>query len=151
MYALHVRYNADVSLQLPPLPQEASVMNPGQYCDAPAAEPPITFSFMHKKSLFESIFSRTPAPAQPSTTATAAAPPAPSAASGSSSEVPFGRVVTIDSATVGSTGAGESPDEVVARELQRQFDEEAAMLASTSPAGAAGPPYAPPNAGNSLV
>jgi hypothetical protein len=45
---------------------------------------------------------------------------------------------------------GESSDEVMARELQRQFDEEAAMLASTSATTTGAPPSAPPNAGNSL-
>jgi len=156
-----------LSLQLPPLPQEASVMNPGQYSDAPIVAAPITFSFMHKKSLFESMFSRTPAPAPtkaPAALLASSAPAAPTSApaptSAAPAQVPYGRVVTVDSAATGSgsiaqADAGTS-DEIIARELQRQFDEEAAMLTSSSSSIAPPPPQppsqtqTPPFPGNSL-
>lgn len=120
--------------ELPPMPQEASVMNPAAFSLPEPAEAPITFVYMRKKSIFESFFSKSPAPHVPPVGVVVAVDNSNNTSmNSSSSNNNNGSSSSVSGGVAAGNGGGSghaesiSEDERMARELQRQYDAEAAQ------------------------
>ena len=138
---------------LPPLPLEASVMNPAAFKEPSRPSPPVVFVYQPKPSMFSSLFSR----ALSSTTAAIVSATAPTPAAAGSDASSSASSADTSGGTSGASAPPAPPtsDESYAQTLQRQYDTENAAAASrqlphqsTNDIGK-GPP--PPPQFNSLV